>query len=119
MTQFDEHLVQPPHLVKTPASSQLIVNGSPFLMRAAEVQNSSFSSAEYMRTRWQNLVDMNINTVLGAVTWETIEPKEGIFDFVELDKIIGDARSYSLKIVLLWFGSYKNGKHSKGRPDDM
>ncbi|KAH7390647.1 glycoside hydrolase superfamily [Pyrenochaeta sp. MPI-SDFR-AT-0127] len=109
MTQTRGHIIRPPHLVKTAGSRQLVVNGKPFLMRAAEVQNSSFSSAEYMRTKWQSLVDMNINTVLGAITWEMLEPQEGTFDFVELDEIIKDARSYGMKLVLLWFGSYKNG----------
>lgn len=79
-------------------------------MRAAEAQNSSFSSAKYMRPRWQNLVDMNINTVLGSVTWEMIEPQEGVFNFSELDGIIADAKGHGLKLVLLWFGTYKNGK---------
>lgn len=98
-----------PHLNETSLSRQLHVNGQPFLMRAAELQNSSLSSAEYMMTVWQKLVDTHINTVLGSVTWEMIEPREGEFDFVELDQIILDARKFGLKLVLLWFGSFKNG----------
>ena len=98
-----------PRLIKTHASRQLYVDGRPFLMRAGEVQNSAFSSAQYMRTKWDELARMNLNTVLGAVTWEMIEPREGCFNFVELDAIVRDARAYNLKLVLLWFGSYKNG----------
>lgn len=100
---------QRPYLKKTPNSKQLIVNGEPFLMLAGELQNSSLTSAEYMRTVWQKLVDTNINTILGCVTWEMIEPVEGEFDFTELDRVILDARSYHLRLVLLWFGSFKNG----------
>jgi len=100
----------PPHLQKTATSQQLIVHGKPFLMLAAELQNSALSSAEYMRTiAYPRVVGMNVNTVLGSVTWEMIEPEEGAFDFSELDKVIADARTFGLKLVLLWFGSFKNG----------
>lgn len=106
-------MVQIPHLVATTASKQLVVKGKPFLMRAAELQNSSMTSAEYMDTVWQKLADMNINTILGCVTWEMIEPVEGTFDFEELDKVILGARKYGLHLVLLWFGSFKNGTQSR------
>ena len=97
-----------PHLRKTRDSHQLIVNGKPFLMLAGELHNSSLSSAEYMREVWPNMNAMNINTLLGSVTWEMIEPEEDKFDFAELDQIIVDARSHDLHLVLLWFGSFKN-----------
>ena len=101
--------LQIPHLRPTPTSKQLVVNGEPFLMRAGELQNSSFSSSRYMAEAWPKLAEANINTVLGSVTWEMIEPEEGRFDFEELDKVILAAREYKLKLVLLWFGSFKNG----------
>ncbi|KAL9107592.1 MAG: hypothetical protein Q9227_007495 [Pyrenula ochraceoflavens] len=62
-----------------------------------------------MKDIWPKLVEANVNTVLGCVTWEQIEPKENIFDFTELDQIILDARSFGLRLVLLWFGTWKNG----------
>lgn len=125
-----------PHLEKIEKSQQLIVNGKPFLMLGAELQNSSMTSAAYMNTVWKKLVGMNINTVLGCVTWgmshsalnisllghrtvhkdcilillpEDIEPVEGKFDFSELDGVIEGARANNLHLVLLWFGSFKNG----------
>lgn len=79
-------------------------------MLAAELQNSSLTSAKYMREAWPKLVKANINTVLGCVTWEQIEAKEGTFNFTELDQCIEGARSAGLRLVLLWFGSFKNGK---------
>lgn len=97
-----------PHLRKTPNSSQLVVNGKPFLMLAGELHNSSLSNAAFMRTVWPNMKAMNINTLLGSVTWEMIEPIEGHFDFAELDQVILDARNHDLHLVLLWFGSFKN-----------
>jgi beta-galactosidase GanA len=101
--------LQLPHLKATPSSKHLIVNGEPYLMLAAELQNSSMTSAKYMREAWPKLKAANINTVLGCVTWEQIEPTEGKFDFDELDQVIIDARSHGIHLVLLWFGSFKNG----------
>jgi beta-galactosidase GanA len=100
---------QIPHLRQAGNTKQLVVNGRPFLSLAAELQNSSMTSAEFMQPIWQKLVDTNINTVLGCVTWEDIEPVENQFDFTELDKVILDARKHGLHLVLLWFGSFKNG----------
>lgn len=87
----------------------MVVDGKPFLILGAELQNSSMTSADYMRSIWPKLKDMNINTVLGCVTWEMIEPSEGKFDFTELDKVIQDARDHDLHLILLWFGAFKNG----------
>lgn len=98
-----------PHFEKIPQSRQLHVDGKPYLILGAELQNSSMSSAEYMKPIWPRLVDMNINTVLGNVTWEQIEPEEGRFDFHELDLVVDDARASGLRLILLWFGSFKNG----------
>jgi hypothetical protein len=99
-----------PHLSKTKTSAQLIVNGSPFLMLPAELHNSTLSSAKYMSDDkiWQNMKAMHINTLLGSVSWEQIEPEEGRFDFSNLDAIIHAAREHEMKLVVLWFGSFKN-----------
>lgn len=98
-----------PRLVQNAWSKQLHVKGEPFLMRAGELQNSSLTCPEYMDTVWQKMVDTNYNTLLGCVTWEMIEPEEGMFDFTVLDKVIQGARQHNLHLVLLWFGSFKNG----------
>jgi GH35 family endo-1,4-beta-xylanase len=78
-------------------------------MLGGELQNSSLSSAEYMSEIWPKMVATNVNTLLGSVSWEMIEPEEGRFDFEELDKVILGARDHGLHLILLWFGSFKNG----------
>ena len=82
-------------------------------MLAGEPQNSSFSSPEYMNDVWTKLTTMNMNTVLGSVSWEQIEPTEGNFDFRSLDQVLLDARAHGLHVVLLWFGSFKNGEFER------
>ena len=88
---------------------QLIVDGQPFLARAGELHNSSATSRAYMTPLWPKLAQMNINTTLAAVPWAMIEPQEGKFDFTNVDDLITDARANNQRLVLLWFGSWKNG----------
>lgn len=99
-----------PHLIKNDKGVQLIVNNRPFLMRAGELHNSTTGGIDNMKPIWKQMADKNLNTVLAAVSWELIEPQEGKFDFSLVDSMIIGARKQNLKLVLLWFGSWKNGK---------
>ncbi|MGB7763190.1 MAG: DUF5597 domain-containing protein [Bryobacteraceae bacterium] len=99
-----------PHLEKHGTATQLIVDGKPFLVLGAELNNSSASSMEYMRPLWSKIAATNLNTVLATVSWELMEPEEGRFDFSLVDGLLQDARRYNLRLILLWFGSWKNGK---------
>jgi len=101
-----------PHLKKQGNSTQLIVNSKPFLVLGGELGNSSFTSLEYMEPAWPKLKAMNLNTVLAPVYWELIEPVEGKFDFELYDQLINEARKHNLKLILLWFGSWKNSMSS-------
>ncbi|KAH8883081.1 family 35 putative beta-galactosidase glycoside hydrolase [Thozetella sp. PMI_491] len=98
-----------PRLKKAGKTWELIVDGKPFLVLGAELQNSAMSSARYMDTAWQNIKDIGVNTVLGNISWEDIEPEEGKFNFTEMDAVIAGARAHGLRLILLWFGSFKNG----------
>ena len=101
--------LQIPHLEKRGDISQLIVKGKPFLALAGELSNSSASSSEYMKDIWPRFKGSGLSTVLAVVSWNQIEPEEGHFDFSQMDAMIKDARENSLKLVILWFGSFKNG----------
>jgi len=101
-----------PRLRKQGAATQLVVDGQPFLVIGGELHNSTSSSLEYMKPIWQRMVDLNFNTVLAPVSWELIEPEEGRFDFSLVDGLIYDARRHDLRLIFLWFGSWKNGMSS-------
>ena len=102
-----------PHLRKQGTATQLIVDGKPFLLLAGELSNSSATGLDYMKRVWPKLVaQTKLNTVLAGVSWNQIEPQEGKFDFTVLDGVIQGARSHNLRLVLLWFGSWKNSPSS-------
>jgi beta-galactosidase GanA len=97
-----------PRLERRGEATQLIVDGKPFLILGGELHNSSSSSVAYMKSVWPRLTAMHMNTVLLPVAWETIEPEEGKFDFTVVDGLLEDARANNLKLVVLWFGAWKN-----------
>ncbi|MDV3455512.1 DUF5597 domain-containing protein [Sphingomonas sp. HF-S4] len=97
-------VAQPPHL----KDGQLIVDGKPFLILGGELGNSSASERAWLQPHWARLKAMHLNTVLAPVSWELIEPSEGRFDFSSVDWLIEDARAHDLRLVFLWFGSWKN-----------
>jgi hypothetical protein len=101
-----------PHLLKQGTATQLIVDGKPFLALAGELANSSATSVEYMKPIWPKLAAAGLNTVIAGVSWNQIEPQEGKFDFSVLDGVMRDARSNNLRLVLIWFASWKNGLSS-------
>ena len=97
-----------PHLEKHGSATQLVVDGKPFLILGGELHNSSSSSVEYMKPVWPRLAAMHLNTVLAPIAWETIEPEEGKFDFRSVDGLLEGARENNLRLVVLWFGAWKN-----------
>jgi len=101
-----------PHLARNHGATQLVVDGKPFLARGAELENSSASSLSYMETVWPKIVAMHCNTVLAPAYWRLIEPQQGKFDFTTVDGLIQGARQHNLRLVLLWFGSWKNSMSS-------
>ena len=111
-TDADSSDASLPHLSQEGDAVQLIVDDKPFLMIAGELHNSTASSEAYLETIWPKLTEMNLNTVLATVSWELFEPEEGIFDYSLVDVLINGARENNLKLVIVWFGTWKNGESS-------
>ncbi len=88
----------------------LLVEGKPFLLLAGEVHNSDSSSPEYMEKIWTIAQELGMNALLLPAAWELIEPEEGRFDFSVPRALIDQARQRDMRIVFLWFGSWKNAE---------
>lgn len=86
-----------------------VVDGKPFLMLGAQIHNSSNYPAVLPKI-WPVMREMNANTIEAPVAWEQFEPVEGRFDYEWIDALLRDARQNDMRIVLLWFGSWKNGE---------
>lgn len=99
-----------PHIRENGSKKVLVVNDAPYIMIAGEVHNSNSSSVEYMERVWAKAEQLGMNCLLVPVTWEMVEPHEGVFDFSLVDGLIEQARSKGKKLAILWFGSWKNAQ---------
>jgi hypothetical protein len=108
-THFVTNAADIPKLIRTNNGSvNLILNGKPFLILGGELMNSSASTLENMAPKWKTIKQLNVNTVLLPITWEQFEPEEGTFDYSVTEGLIKQAREYDMKLIFLWFGSWKN-----------
>lgn len=99
-----------PHLRRNGEAVQLMVDGAPYIALAGELHNSSPSSPTYMAPIWDKMVRNNVRTVIGAASWELVEPEEGRYDFSAVDDQIRQARARGIRLVMIWFGAYKNAE---------
>jgi hypothetical protein len=98
-----------PRLERRGQATQLMVDGQPWLVLGGEAMNTASSDLAYMKTVWPQMARLNLNTVLVGVSWSWVEPVEGRFDFALIDGLLDGARQNNLRVVFLWFGSWKNG----------
>ncbi|WP_457322486.1 beta-galactosidase, partial [Roseateles sp. P5_E11] len=96
-----------PRLAQRDGRHALIVDGAPFTILGAQVHNSS-NYPEALKKVWPAIADIHANTVEVPVAWEQIEPVEGHFDFSFVDTLVKQARENKVRVVLLWFGTWKN-----------
>jgi hypothetical protein len=86
----------------------LMVDGAPFLMLGVQANNSS-AWPEYLDKVWPAAEMLHANTVELPVYWEQMEPVQGSFDFSVVDQLVKQAREHHQRLVLTWFGTWKNG----------
>jgi hypothetical protein len=98
-----------PRLEQRDGMTKLIVNGRPYICVAGEVHNGSSTDFAAMERTIHRLAEANLNTILSVVSWDMIEPVEGRFDFSIIDYQIRAAREARVRLIFLWFGSWKNG----------
>jgi len=87
----------------------LMVDGKPYLMLGAQVSNSS-GWPEKLQALWPMAALMHVNTLEVPVYWEQLEPSEGKFDDSVVDNVVEQARAHHVRLILLWFATWKNGK---------
>jgi beta-galactosidase GanA len=98
-----------PRVVEKDGRWAFMVDGAPYLMLNDQVNNSSGWPAMLPKV-WPAIDRLHANTVEIPVYWEQLEPVEGKFDFSVVDALLAGARQHKVHLVLLWFGTWKNGK---------
>jgi len=96
-----------PRLVEKNGRHALMVDGGPFLMLGMQVNNSSNYPSQMPKV-WPAAKALHINTLEVPIAWEQVEPIEGQFDFSYLDLLLKQAHDNDVKLVILWFGTWKN-----------
>jgi beta-galactosidase GanA len=98
-----------PRVVHQDGRYALMVDGKPYLMLGAQVSNSS-GWPEKLQALWPMAAAMHVNTLEVPVYWEQMEPSEGKFDDSVVDNVVEQARAHHVRLILLWFATWKNGK---------
>jgi beta-galactosidase GanA len=97
-----------PSIAEKDGHYALMVDGAPYLELGVQANNSSAWPA-YLDKIWPAAETLHANTVELPIYWEQLEPVQGTFDFSVVDLIVKQAREHHLRLVLLWFGTWKNG----------
>ncbi len=104
-------LAQVPRLESRDGRHALIVDGAPFTILGAQVNNST-NYADPLATVWPMLDRIHANTVEVPIAWQQVEPAEGRFDLSFLQTLLDRARAHDKRVVLLWFGTWKNTSYA-------
>jgi len=97
-----------PAIVQKNGHYALMVDGAPYLMLGVQANNSS-AWPDYLSKVWPAAEQLHANTVELPIYWEQFEAVQGKYDFSVVDAILKQAREHHLRLVLLWFGTWKNG----------
>src|SRR5256885_168828 len=97
-----------PHIVQKDGRYALFVDGAPYLILGAQAHNSSAWPAT-LRKVWPAIESLHANTLEIPIYWEQFEPEQGHFDYTMVDTLLAQAREHKVHLVLLWFGTWKNG----------
>lgn len=99
-----------PAIIEKGGRHALLVDGKPFLVLGGQVHNSS-AWPEMMPKVWLAAEMMHLNTIEIPIYWEQVEPQQGKFDFSLIDMLLKQSRQHRVRLVLLWFATWKNGSN--------
>ena len=99
-----------PRIIEKNGRHTLLVDGKPYFMLGGQAHNSSGWPGMLPQV-WDAVKAMHLNTVEIPIYWEQIEPQPGKFDFSVVNTLLSQARAHNVRLVLLWFGTWKNGSN--------
>jgi beta-galactosidase GanA len=99
-----------PKIVTKNGRHALLVDGQPFFVLGGQAHNSS-AWPSMLPPLWSAVKTMQANTLEVPLYWEQIEPQQGKFDFSLIDTLLVQARQHHVRLVLLWFATWKNGSN--------
>ena len=103
------HPAQPmPAIVEKDGHYALMVDGEPYLMLGVQANNSSAWPAYLDKVGRRLRRCMPTRSSCPSIG-SRLEATQGKFDFSVVDLILKQAREHHLRLVLLWFGTWKNG----------
>lgn len=104
----DESAERPiPHLERTKHGFRLLVDGAPALFLGGQLHNSTPTDVD-LPAVLERVRRLHASIVIGSASWSLVEPEEGRFDFSSVDRQLEAARAAGLRLVLIWFGAFKN-----------
>jgi len=99
-----------PKIITKNGRHALLVDGQPFFVLGGQAHNSSAWPGMLPRL-WSAVKTMHANTLEVPLYWEQIEPQQGKFDFSFIDTLLVQAQQNNVRLVLLWFATWKNGSN--------
>jgi hypothetical protein len=103
-----ENKFQISELKKLNGHTALYVDNNPFIILGLQLDCDSCYDSSTIDDLMKQIGVLGGNTAACLLYWRLIEPEEGQYDFSILESMIESAKRYDLRIVLVWFGSYKN-----------
>lgn len=98
-----------PKVVNHDGRSAFLLDGHPFFILGAQIHNSSSWPTSLPKV-WTLAEGLHANTIEAPIYWEHFERNPGQFDYSTVDMLIHQARNHHMHLVLLWFGTWKNGR---------
>lgn len=98
-----------PKLVQQQDRHALFIDGTPYTIMATQIHNSSAWPA-LLSEDWPSIEALHANTLEAPVYWEQFESTPGHYDTSFIDALIDQSRTHGVRLILLWFGSWKNGQ---------
>ena len=99
-----------PKIVENEGRYTLLVDGEPFFMFGGQSANSS-TWPKMLPGVWSTIESMHANTLEIPIYWEQFEPEQGKYDYSMIQMVLDQARERDVRLVLLWFATWKNGSN--------